>query len=362
MQGFFELFSRRRHVSDSPAAVPAGHPQPPEIRGSAASPGTGPASATDDRRLASVIARAARKGHSRMADRLSIRALPRLHASTCLTEEVARHHLRQKRPHRAINILDASPRPTDSRRMLRALALVEAGRRDEAMLDLASWARDGAAPIDALLMLAEAAWDTGDHCQALELLHRSLTIAEDPRSIELLMLLAIERNRPLSARRWFERLRESRDMLLNPAPLRVLGALLDLRGEDVTPRVTPRQVRTLAMEIGGNPGALDALVRRAISSKRPALIELVHDAAMHADAEISQTAAGAAARVQCLTALGRHGEAAALLREARAAHPLSAVLARLENTYAAADRDRIAGSWGEETPHEARQEERERAA
>jgi hypothetical protein len=284
----------------------------------------------EDRRLARAIARAAELGHDTLADRLSARATQRLHASTCLTEEVARQHLRRGRPHRAINVLDAGPAATDSRRLLRAICLAESGRRDEAALDLCSWSRSGSAPLDALLLLAHAAWDAGELDEAADLLHRCHAISSDPMCTELLLLLAIDRERPLSARRWFEQLRETPDMLFDPAPLRVLGSLLSLSGQDVLPKITSHSVRTLAMELSGSPASLLPLTRAAIAARRQEIIRLIADAVRHGESDLAGDVTGMEALVRCLHALREDREAADMLREGRRRFPLSAALARLE--------------------------------
>ena len=126
------------------------------------------------RALADAIDRAMDMGLWEHAERIARSALRLAPASARLSEQLARLRLAQGRPETALTIIDspwAQGEMYASLRLLRAVCLVQVGRKQSAHSDLLRWSKKSTAPLDARLMLALLEWEAGDdHAATLSLL------------------------------------------------------------------------------------------------------------------------------------------------------------------------------------------------
>jgi hypothetical protein len=216
------------------------------------------------RSLADAIERAMDRGLWEHAERIARSALPLAPTSTRLSEQVARLRLAQGRPETALNIIESpwarGGELQASLRLLRAVCLVQVGRKEEAHSDLLRWSNKSTAPLDARLMLALLEWEAGDEHAATLTLLRNLKHLEDDRTLELLMLLAVRQGRHEQSRVWAGRLRECSAFGAGSPYLQLLfdSLLLPHKGEMSEPR--PDQVDTLRLELIAGEGAIPTLV------------------------------------------------------------------------------------------------------
>ncbi|MDY7109985.1 MAG: hypothetical protein SYC29_15240 [Planctomycetota bacterium] len=215
------------------------------------------------RSLADAIERAIDRGRWAHAERIARSALPLAATSARLSEQVARLRLAQGRPETALTIIE-SPRARGemnaSLRLLRAVCLVQVGRKEEAHSDLLRWSKKSTAPLDARLMLALLEWEAGDEHAATLALLRNLKHLEDNRTLELLLLLAVRQGRAEQSGVWARRLRECSAFGAGSPYLNLLcdSLLLPQAGETHEP--TPDQVDTLRLELIAGEGAIATLV------------------------------------------------------------------------------------------------------
>jgi len=97
--------------------------------------------------------------------------------------------------------------PTSASRLLTDVCRALAGRRIEAQLDLVDWSRRACCPMDARLLLALLQIEEGDRARAIASLNRNLAQIDDPRTIQAIILIQLERGDAAEASRWADRLR-----------------------------------------------------------------------------------------------------------------------------------------------------------
>ncbi len=122
-------------------------------------------------------------------------------------EKEARALLAEGRVDEALEFAQRQAPPTSSSRMLLNVCRSLAGRRVEAHLDLLEWSRRSCCPMDARLLLALLQQDESDRAGAILSLNRNLAQIDDPRTIQALILMHLERGDEAAARRWAQRLR-----------------------------------------------------------------------------------------------------------------------------------------------------------
>jgi hypothetical protein len=245
---FLERFTRR----DAPRAV---------TKGAAPRLDESPDTRTTARVLADAIDRAMSLGLWDHADRIARTASRLAPRSPRLTEPLARLRLAEGRPETALSIIAACQQQTASLRLLRAACLVQTGRKAEAHSDLMSWSRKSIAPLDARLMLGLLEWEMGDDHAATLALLRNLRHLEDPRTLELLVLIAVQQGRPQQIALWSRRLRECSAFGAGSSYLKLLfcSLLLESRS-DRERQPTADQVGLLAAEITAAEQVIPALV------------------------------------------------------------------------------------------------------
>ncbi|MHC4992849.1 MAG: tetratricopeptide repeat protein, partial [Planctomycetota bacterium] len=215
--------------------------------------------ATVVRRLCQDLDEALRIVHGPRAARLA-RAASRLCADhPRLTERVARVHMMRDEPREAMSIIDRCRRNSSSLRLLRAVALVETGRRTEALRDLRLWDRRSSAPVRARILLADLEWHDGDTGAATRALQRNLRQVDDPTSIALLLTMSIIEERPTATRRWAERLRHSTAWGITSSMHEIMLESLGVRWTPQSGHATDRHVQTLADELVGCQQTIDPL-------------------------------------------------------------------------------------------------------
>lgn len=96
---------------------------------------------------------------------------------------------------------------TSASRLLVNVCQSLAGRRVDAQLDLTDWSKRACCPVDARLMLALLQLEEGDRARAIASLNRNLAQIDDPRTIQAIILIQLERGDTAAALRWVDRLR-----------------------------------------------------------------------------------------------------------------------------------------------------------
>ncbi len=106
----------------------------------------------------------------------------------------------------ALDFAERQAAPTSASRLLINTCRTLAGRRVEAQLDLVEWSKRSCCPMDARLMLALLQIDDGDRARAIATLNRNLAQIDDPRTIQAIILIQLERGDAAEAQRWAQRL------------------------------------------------------------------------------------------------------------------------------------------------------------
>lgn len=151
----------------------------------------------------------------RMTGRVAGVALPAADASAAPAdprpcqrcERQARTLLADGQVKEALEFAQRQAPPTSSSRMLLNVCRSLAGRRVDAHLDLLDWSKHSCCPMDARLLLGLLQLDEGDRAGAVHSLNRNLVQIDDPRTIQALILVHLERGDEAAARRWAQRLR-----------------------------------------------------------------------------------------------------------------------------------------------------------
>lgn len=310
------LLRRRRRLPGPPAVGDAG--------------GSRPGNARAARRISDAIERAVEERQWLHADFLAERAAPLAARHPRLAECLARLRLAQGHPQTALGIIDGRHKRSSSLRLLRAVCLLQLGRATEAHIDLHRWSRHSSAPLEARLLLGLMEWAAGDTEAAVAALRRNLTHLEEPRTLEALLLVSLQRDRRDQAHVWADRLRNCATTEDTAPQLDLLLRSLGLPGAEVAREPSPAQVHTLAMELIARDGVIPALVEAQRLRPQPADAQLLRRAIEQAldDLPHPQVAMEALARLSSL-----QGDFATGLRWAErglALNPMSASLALLQ--------------------------------
>lgn len=106
----------------------------------------------------------------------------------------------------AMDFAEREIAPTSASRLLLNVCRSLAGRRVEAQLDLLDWSKRACSPMDARLMLALLQLEEQDRARAIASLNRNLAQIDDPKTIQAIILIQLERGDIAEAQRWAERL------------------------------------------------------------------------------------------------------------------------------------------------------------
>lgn len=149
----------------------------------------------------------------------------------------------------ALDFAERQAAPTSASRLLINACRTLAGRRVEAQLDLVEWSKRSCCPMDARLMLALLQIDEGDRARAIATLNRNLAQIDDPKTIQAIILIQLERGDAAEAQRWAQRLQ---NLAINwtdrPAVSAWLGAL-GLPCADASAEPPDALVEQLALEL-----------------------------------------------------------------------------------------------------------------
>ena len=304
-----------------------------DARAGAIAPAPAARSTVEDRLkargLAEVIDRAIAMGLWAHAERLTDAALRLGPTSPCLIERVARLRLAQGRPQTALDMIEAAGAARTmpaSMRLLHAACLVQLGRKEEAHIDLMRWSKRSTAPIDARLMLALLEWEAGDEHAAVLALRRNLKHLEDPRSLELLLLIASRFGRGEQADAWAKRLRECSAFGAGASHVELLCGSLSLRAERKRIRPTEDQVHLLAMELIAAEQVISSLVEAQRLQPQPEAAELLYKSIEHALVDLTDQVRAMEALARLALILGDGAAARRWGGKGLARHPMSATL------------------------------------
>jgi hypothetical protein len=269
---------RRRDTPTAAVAVQPG-PQTEDLRQRA-------------RALADAIDEAMEQGHWSRAERLA-RSAPRLaRHSARLTERLARLRLAQGDPETALNLIDGAPRKLDSTRLMRAACLIQLGRKDEAHADLLCWSRRSTAPLDARLLLALLEWEAGDHHAAGMVLQRNLRHLEDPRTVELKLLLAVARHRDDQAQEWADRLCRCTFLGSRATHRDLMLYSLGIPPQQAQQERTKEQIEALAIELVSHEHLLPSLIAALEIERHTQSARFVYDGLIEGLDELSDRTQG----------------------------------------------------------------------
>lgn len=164
-------------------------------------------------------------------------------------ERQARALLAQGDVEGAVELAERLTTPTSSSRLLSNVCRALAGRRVEAQLDLVDWSKRACCPIDARLLLALLQIEEGDRARAIASLNRNLAQIDDPRTIQAIILIQLERGDAAEASRWADRLRS---LAVNWTDRPAISGWLSLLGLDpgeVSAEPPDTLVEQLALEL-----------------------------------------------------------------------------------------------------------------
>ncbi|MEM7227885.1 MAG: hypothetical protein AAF432_03635 [Planctomycetota bacterium] len=211
--------------------------------------------------LADAIDEALDRGQLAHAERIARTAVRLVSRAPRLLEPIARLRLAQGEPQIALDLLDQFGAMRESRRLLRALCLLQLGRRDEAHADLLQWSQRATAPMPARRLLALLDWCVDDHDTAMQQLLRNLHHLEDPSSLAQLVALSAASGRSELAARGADRLRQAAITRDDGASLRLLLDSLGMnKAENIWPTASDDQVESLSRELLAQPAVIPALV------------------------------------------------------------------------------------------------------
>ncbi len=279
------------------------------------------------RRLADAIDRALALGLWDHAERLARTAAPLASGYARLAEPLARLRLAQGDAETALSIIDTCRTPPASLRMLRAVCLLSLGARAEANIDLLRWSAKASAPIDARLLLGLLDRH-GDDTAAIQVLQRNLKHLEDPRTIQALLLLSVQRGRREQAETWAARLQGCCTESWGPEADLMLQSL-GMSGIRADAEPTPEQVNALTMELITFEPAIETLVEAQRRRLHVPTARLLRRAIEQALPDLADPAAALHAMARLSLQLGDQTAARAFAERGLAANPMSAPLALL---------------------------------
>lgn len=279
------------------------------------------------RRLADAIDRALALGMWDHADRLARIAASLAPGYARLVEPLSRLRLAQGDPETALGIIDTCPAPPASLRMLRAVCLLFVGRRAEANIDLMRWSARASAPLDARLLLGLLE-RSGDDAAAVSALRGNLRHLEDPRTLEALLLISVQRGRAEQAEAWARRLQACCPQTNGPE-IDLMLQSLGMSGLRADSEPTPEQVSALAMELITFEPAIDTLAEAQRRRPHAATARLLRRAIEQALPDLADEAAALHALARLSIALGETDRARWFAERGLAANPMSAELVLL---------------------------------
>ncbi|UCD74843.1 MAG: hypothetical protein JSV91_13780 [Phycisphaerales bacterium] len=283
---------------------------------------------TAARSMADAIDRAMELGLWEHADRLASCAARLAADHPRLTDRLARLRLAQGNAELALSLIEGCRQQPAAMRLLKAACLIMLGRKEEAHADLHRWSRRATAPLDARLMLALLEWEAGDHHAAIRAVARNLKHLEDPRSLQLLLLLALHDSRAEQAEKWAQRLRTCAAASPDVPNLDLLYRSLDLSPACHEVGPTDEQVNTLAMELVMAEPVIPALVEAQRRQPRRSSARLLCRALEAALPELTDQGAAFEALMSLAVLLDNHEAARGWAEMALELSPMSASVAR----------------------------------
>jgi len=213
--------------------------------------------------------------------------------------------------------------------MLRAACLIQRGHKQEAHADLLRWSKRSASPLDARLMLALLEWESGDHHTATLTLMRNLKHLEDPRTLELLLLIAVAQDRHERARFWAQRLHEVSAFGAGSKYVELLTCSLHVPPRHGSGDPTEAQVNRLSLELISAEQVIPSLVASQRLHGEPAVVTLLYRAIEKAVGDLSDKARAAEALAKLALLLEDLPAAERWARVGLQHNPLSATLTML---------------------------------
>ncbi len=263
------------------------------------------------RELAALLDRAMNLNQWAHAERIAHTAARLTRDHPILAERLARLRAARGEFEIALTIIDSCITQPASMRLLRAICLLQLGRRHEAHLDLHEWSRRSSAPLHARLILALLELDEGDDEAAAIALQRNLRQIEDPHTLAALLLMAVSRGRSTLAGLWARRLRAAIASHPSPALFHTMLAACGFAQREAGVPDSPAAAATLATELIGNEHLLPALVEAQRLEGDHAAARLLINALRQAVDELDDPCAACAALADLYVMLGEREVAAA---------------------------------------------------
>ncbi|MCP3905372.1 MAG: hypothetical protein GY715_17225 [Planctomycetes bacterium] len=246
-----------------------------------------------------------------------------------VAERLARLRLAEGRPDLALGLINRCEKTTDDLRLLKAVTHVHLDRKDRAHRGLLRWTRAPRAPSVARRMLALLDWEAGDDHAATLALLQDLKRREDPRTLELLLLLATSQHRPEQAATWARRLGRMTALGADTAWGPALRYSLQVTDEWRQTPIADEEVTRLADELLDAEAVIPALVEAQRRHPRTAVAELLYlaiDRALPAFAQPLEAIEGLA---RLALVRGDVDSARTWMQRGIARNPMSAPLAAL---------------------------------
>lgn len=262
------------------------------------------------------------------AERLAASALRLAMKHPSIADRLARLRLTQGNPDLALAMIESCHKQTAGLRLLRIACLIQLGRKAEAHAELHRWSKRSAAPLDARLLLALLEWEAGDPEAARQAVLRNLKHMEDPRSLELLMLLALHQSRCEPAEKWAQRLRTCAATSPETPDIDLLFRSLNLSLAHHEAEPPAVQVNGLAMELVMAEPVIPVLVEAQRLQPRRSAARLLCRAIEAALPELSDRAAAFEALMNLEVLLDNHETARNWAERAHELSPMSVSLTR----------------------------------
>lgn len=289
-------------------------------------------------KLCDAIDRAVALGLHQHADRLAHESAQLARTQPRLCERIARLKVAHGDLETAMAIIDACETRPASLRMLRAVCLMQLGRKLEAHLDLREWSRRHATPLDARRLLALLEWELGDHQAALEALHRNLHHLPDTRTLQMITLLHAHAARPNQRDAWSKALIEHAAASRDHATVEVLLRSLNIHPSPPASAARPANVATLATELLAAEPLIAALVEAQIRLRQPQPASLLYAAIELAQPDLNDQAGAFAALARLALVLNRPHDARRHAERSLELRPMSVSIARIVQELNAAER------------------------
>jgi len=287
------------------------------------------------RALSQALDRALERSQWAHADRLAESATRLASHHPMLRERIARLRLQQGQADEALSVIEGGSVWSASLRLLKAICLVQLGRRIEAQLELQQWASKPSAPLQARLLLALMEWQDGDADAAAAILQRNLRQLEDPKSLAALMMMSAAQGNQSQTEYWAQRVRAAIPASDEGKYNAMLASIGQHRAPEAVAEHDINHVQSLAVQLLQREDAIPALVEAQRLHLHPPTARLLAGAIQAALSELQERADAYIALASLSEMLGDSAQAMQWAQQGLRECPMSMSLASLQQELSA---------------------------